>query len=117
VGISRSTEDPLSTAREVSVTEVLASMVSSPSCYSWASEEELFPAASPFAPSAAWPLPSFTPGSPTLIKVPSDNPFNILQPVLLMVSAESFRGLSGYRARRQVVDSRGPAPVAGLSLK
>jgi hypothetical protein len=26
------------------------------------------------------------------------------------------RGMSGYRARRRVADSRGPVPVAGLSL-
>jgi hypothetical protein len=39
-----------------------------------------------------------------------------LEVVTVVCELLATRGLSGYRARRRVADSRGPAHVAGLSL-
>jgi hypothetical protein len=38
------------------------------------------------------------------------------EPALGIPKCQATRGLSGYRARRRVTDSRGPVFVAGLSL-
>ena len=40
----------------------------------------------------------------------------IYQSTIYICVSDWTRGLSGYRARRRVADSRGPAPVACLSL-
>jgi hypothetical protein len=51
-----------------------------------------------------------------LFKIPIDLCPQKVAPTMVVFKYLIARGLSGYRARRRVADSRGSALVAGLSL-